>query len=132
MLGVGTTDKATHEETTELNKQAFRLAEEAARRSETLTAGFGSEQCSLPGCIPYECRAIRGQGGDGCLTFRHGDCANKRKEGGQGKQNTGLEWRKYSHDRGIISTRYMTVSNKEAENNYSLDHVMSAFVAKQG
>ena len=126
MLGVGTTDRATHEETMELNKQAFKLAEEAAIRSESLTARFDSEQCSLPGCIPYECRAIRGQGEDGCLTFIHGDCANRRKEGGQGKQKTGLEWRKYSHDRGIINTRYMTVSNKEVE-NYSLDHVMSAF-----
>lgn len=79
MLGVGTTDRATHDKTMELNKQVFRLAEEAARWSESLTAGFDFEQCSLPRCIPYEYRAIRGQGGDGCLTFRHGDCASRRK-----------------------------------------------------
>ena len=52
MLGVGITDKATHEESMELNNQAFKLIEEATIRSENLTAGFGSEQCSLPGCIP--------------------------------------------------------------------------------
>ena len=122
MLGVGVTNQSTHEETTKLNSRAFALAETAAQRIDVSTVEHVVGQCSLPGCIPYKCRVIRKQGGR--LEFRHGDCANRRKRGGK---ETTLEWRKYQHDKGFDSTRYTTMLEKKAVEEYTLDHVMSAF-----
>ena len=121
MLGVGVTNQSIHEETMKLNSRAFALAETAAQRIDVSTVECVVGQCSLPGCIPYKCRVIRKQGGR--LEFTHGDCANRRKRG----KETTLEWRKYQHDKGIDSTRYTTVSEKKAVEEYTLDHVMSAF-----